>query len=90
MISFNLDFFRILSLFINVIIVNFLFQETEKKEPEPPKKPKNIVKSIDLPIKSIVPQLSRMDLNDLIEKEVSVIFNIVNSSLKYLILAKDF
>lgn len=47
-------------------------QGEEKKELEQ-KKTKNIVKSVELPIKSNVPQLSRNELNDLIEKESKMI-----------------
>ncbi|GIY22192.1 heat shock 70 kDa protein 4L [Caerostris darwini] len=43
-------------------------QENEKKEPDQ-KKPKNIVKYIDLPIQSDVPSLSKEALNELIEGE---------------------
>lgn len=47
-------------------------QDTDKKDAES-KKPKNIVKSIELPIKSNVPQLNRNELNDFIEKEGKMI-----------------
>ncbi|GFU18228.1 heat shock 70 kDa protein 4L [Nephila pilipes] len=47
-------------------------QENEKKEPEQ-KKSKNLVKTIELPIKSDVPSLSKDELNNLIEKEAKMI-----------------
>ena len=48
-------------------------KKEEKKEDkkENAKSPKNKVKTIDLPITSKVPQLSKEELNLLVEKEVS-------------------
>ncbi|XP_035229331.1 97 kDa heat shock protein-like, partial [Stegodyphus dumicola] len=47
-------------------------KKDEKKEPEQ-KKSKNVVKAVELPISSVVPHLSRNELNELIEKEAKMI-----------------
>ncbi|XP_054709776.1 97 kDa heat shock protein-like [Uloborus diversus] len=47
-------------------------QEPVKKDAEQ-KKSKNAVKAVELPIKAVVPQLSRNELNDFIEKEAKMI-----------------